>query len=379
MTDAPADRHPLAPFGWDERRQAQWAAAPTGTRPARVLRADRGRVTAQSTSGPVHAAAPPTRWDGEPDEVVPTTGDWVALAPASLGSDVTGGIDAPWAVAGVLPRTSRIARIDALGRDEQVLAANVDTVLIVHGLDRPLRLGRIERSLVLAWDSGAVPAIVLTKADLADDVAEVAARLAGSAGDTPVHVVSSTTGTGLDQVRAHLHGGRTAVVLGESGSGKSTLVNALVGAAVQATGEVRAGDAKGRHTTVTRDLVAVPGGGVVIDTPGLRSLGMWDAGDGVALAYADIDELATGCRFRDCGHQAEPGCAVRAAEARGDLAHDRVERYLQLGQEVAAAEARREAQAQLEAKRPRRAAPRPRPRGDRSDDPDRDDRTDRRR
>lgn len=356
MNPPAPDRLPLAPYGWDEEREREWQEAPEGARPARVLRTDRGRVTVQAADGPVYAAAPPSRWPGRDDEVIPTTGDWVAIVPTPDGGAITAGIDAPWTVVGVLPRTSRIARIDALGRDEQVLAANVDTVLIVHGLDRPLRLGRVERSLVLAWDSGAVPAIVLTKADLVDEdhVAGVVAEVSTSAGATPVHVVSSTTGAGLDDVRAHLVDDRTAVALGESGSGKSTLVNALVGAEVQATGAVRAGDAKGRHTTVTRDLVLVPSGGVVIDTPGLRSLGMADAGEGVALAYADIGALAERCRFRDCAHRGEPGCAVRAAEAAGEISGERIERYLQLGEEVAASAARREAQAAPGASRRRR-------------------------
>lgn len=368
---SPPDTAPLTPYGWDDRRVASWATAPSGTVPGRVVRADRGRVVVQAPGGTMTATANPAGWPGTEAasatgaageqasdggaEVVPTTGDWVAIVPPTQGDLAT--------VAGVLPRTSRIARVDALGRAEQVLAANVDTVAVVHGLDRPLKAGRIDRSLVLAWDSGATPTLVLTKADLLADVPDLRAALAAEAvalaGDATVHVVSSVTGEGLPGLAALLRPHRTLAVLGESGAGKSRLVNRLVGRDVQATGEVRAGDAKGRHTTVTRDLVVVPAGGVVVDTPGLRSLGLWDAAEGLALAYADIDALAIDCRFRDCQHRTEPGCAVRAAVARGELPVERLERYLDLHEEAAEAEARREKRAQQERGRPSRPAPRP--------------------
>jgi ribosome biogenesis GTPase len=340
----------LEPYGWDDRLEALWAGAPAGTVPGRVVRADRGRLVLQVPEGVAVATSNAARWldqpDGQADEhVVPTTGDWVAAVPGppDVGELAT--------VAAVAPRRSRIARIDALGRDEQVLATNVDTVLIVHGLDRELKPGRIERSLVLAWDSGARPALVLTKADLVPGWAAVRDELVALAGATPVHVVSGRTGEGLDEVRAHLAGHRTVAVLGESGAGKSTIVNHLLGSEVQATASVRAGDARGRHTTVTRDLLLVPGGGVLVDTPGLRSLGLPDAYEGLALTYADIEELARGCRFRDCGHTGEPGCAVQAAVEGDSLTAGRLARYVELSQEAASVEARRDVQARQERKR----------------------------
>jgi ribosome biogenesis GTPase / thiamine phosphate phosphatase len=339
----------LTPYGWNDRLRALFAEAPPHTTPGRVTTAARGQVTVVTAGGAVRATANLAGWPGG-EEVMPTTGDWVALARPGDGDLAT--------VAGVAPRTSRIARLDALGRDEQVLAANVDTVLVVHGLDRPFRPGRLERSLVLAWDSGAVPAVVVTKSDLIDDAAPVLAEIEAIAASTPVHLVSATTGEDLDELRRYLEGDRTVVLLGESGSGKSTLVNALVGTDVQETGDVRTGDAKGRHTTTSRDLLLVPGGGVLLDTPGLRSLGIWDTGEGLAKTFADVEELAEDCRFRDCAHESEPGCAVRAAVDEGELDVDRLQRYLALQRESDALDARRDAAARRERDRGIRIATR---------------------
>ncbi len=356
----------LRALGWNERLDDLWEQVPGDLGVGRVVRADRGRVLVQTAGGLVTATANPAGWptsggegavgggpgngaaDATSGEVVPTTGDWVtlALADPEVGELAT--------VAGVLPRSSRIARIDALGRDEQVLAANVDHVLVVHGLDRPLRAGRIERSLVLAWESGASPVLVVTKADLPleDGIADqTMEELRSLAGEAPVHLLSSRTGKGVDALRPYLEPNRTLAMLGESGAGKSALVNRLVGREAQTTGEVREGDSKGRHTTVTRDLVVVPGGGVLVDTPGLRSMGLWDAYEGLAQTYADIEELAEGCRFRDCAHTSEPGCAVRAAVAGGELQAPRLERYLEMHREAAEVEARRDERARSERKR----------------------------
>jgi ribosome biogenesis GTPase len=337
------ERHPLHAWGWDERVERWWASAPRGTIAARVVRADRGRVVLQAASGTFTAPASAAGWsDGA--ERMPTTGDWVAVAPADAGGADT--------IAGVLPRFSAITRIDAHGHREQVLAANVDSVLAVHGLDRPVRGGRLERTLVLAWEGGAQPTVVATKTDLVDDPTPALEALAALAPGVEVLAVSARRGTGLDPIRELLRPNRTAVMLGESGAGKSTLANRLVGEEVQATRGVRAGDAKGRHTTVTRDLLLVPTGGVLIDTPGLRGLGLWEAEEGLALAFPDIEELASGCRFRDCGHEHEPGCAVRAAAEAGTLDPARLARYAALRREAQEAEARREAVARRERRRP---------------------------
>lgn len=335
-------RDALAPYGWNDRLEALFTQAPENTVPGRVTAAARGRVFVWTPDGLVLVTANDAGWEGLA-ETSPTTGDWVAIHPPHQGDLGT--------IAGIAPRTSCISRVDALGHEEQRLAANVDTVLIVHGLDRPLRLGRIERSLVLAWDSGAVPAIVVTKTDLVDDATEVVDEVGTVAGSTPVHLASAVTGSGVDELRRYLEGGRTMVLLGESGSGKSTLVNALIGEEVQETGGVRSGDAKGRHTTVSRDLLLVPGGGVLIDTPGLRGLGLWDAAEGMAITFADIEELAAGCRFRDCAHESEPGCAVQAAAESGELDPDRLERYLRMQREAVELDARRDEAARRERKR----------------------------
>ena len=285
--------------------------------PGRVVRADRGRACLVLTAGGAAHATVPRRLGDEP---VP--GDWVAL------------IDGE--VVAVAPRRGAIARADPSGvGTAQVLAANVDLVFVVHGLDRPLRPGRVERSLVLAWDAGVEPVVVVTKADLGDPES-VLDELAAAAPGVAVHLTSALEGTGLDGVVAMLDGRRTAALLGESGAGKSTLVNRLAGDEVMATAPVRRGrgDAKGRHTTSARHLVPLPGGGMLLDTPGLRQLGLWAGEEGFAVAFADIEALAAGCRFRDCMHTGEPGCAVGAAVSDGRLPARRLAGFAKLQREI---------------------------------------------
>jgi ribosome biogenesis GTPase len=220
----------------------------------------------------------------------------------------------------------------------------------VQGLDRPLRVRRIHRALALAWDAGAVPVVALTKADLVDAPAAEAV-LADAALGVEVHAVSVRTGQGLEALAAVALPARTIALIGESGAGKSSLANALVGAEATATGAVRDGDAKGRHTTTARHLIPLPGGGVLIDTPGMRELGLWEAERGVARAFRDIDELARGCRFRDCRHESEPGCAVRAAAASGALDPQRLDSLRDLRRELAAQELRADERARRRAGR----------------------------
>jgi ribosome biogenesis GTPase len=317
----------LVPLGWSGRIAAQMAALdmPDAV-PARVARVDRGGAMAIGADGPrpVHGAGV-------------AVGDWVAVRGDR--------------VAAVLPRRSTVSRRAAGRADaEQVIAANVDVVLVVHGLDRPLRIRRIHRALALAWEAGASPAVALAKADLAGAPA-VQALLADAALGVDVHTVSVLTGQGLEALAAVARPARTIALVGESGAGKSSLANALVGAQALATGDVRAGDAKGRHTTTARHLVPLPGGGVLIDTPGMRELGLWEAGRGVARAFRDIEELAEGCRFRDCSHESEPGCAVRAAAASGELDPGRLESLRQLRRELAAQELRGDERARRRAGR----------------------------
>lgn len=246
----------------------------------------------------------------------------------------------------LLPRTSLLTRLGHDG-NEQAIAANVDLVVLVAGLDRPVKPGRLLRATTQAWEAGSIPLIVLTKADLTDPaeiLRTVLADLATQVVGVDVLVVSSVTGDGIAELLDRL-AGRTAVMLGESGAGKSSLVNALTGGD-ELVGEVREGDAKGRHTTTWRQLVELPGGGSLIDTPGVRSLGIWTDPETVQASFTDIAELAGHCRFRDCSHDTEPGCAVRAAVEDGTLPEERFEQYHSLRREAAALDRRNDPVAQ---------------------------------
>lgn len=332
-----ADRaEALGAYGWGDRWAAllalaqEEAGADLVLEPARVLR-HHGSALAVVAEGGERSVPTPVRLDPPP-----AVGDWVVLDGER--------------VVGVLDRTSLLRRGTDDGGREQALAANVDLVLVVCGLDRPVKVGRVQRASALAWDAGAVPLVVLAKADLvggpaAPEVADVVAELEAGAPGTDVLVTSVRTGEGLDRLVEEV-AGRSVVLLGESGAGKSSLANALVGADVAATGEVRTGDAKGRHTTTTRELHPLPGGGVLVDTPGIRSVGLWVDPEAVSATFTDIDELAEGCRFRDCRHDQEPGCAVRAAVEDGTLAADRFERWTDLRREAEAAERRSSTYAQ---------------------------------
>jgi ribosome biogenesis GTPase len=215
----------------------------------------------------------------------------------------------------------------------QVLAANVDLALVAEPASPDTDLARIERLQALAWESGATPIVVLTKADLADDLPQLLADVAAAAPGAQVHAVSAINSEGIEAVRPDP--GRTAVLLGPSGAGKSTLLNALAGAEVMVTQQVRAADGRGRHTTTHRELLLLPDGGLVIDTPGIRRVGLHDTGDGLAQAFSDLEEIAEGCRFADCAHDAEPGCAVQAAVASGELPQRRLDSWRKLGREAA--------------------------------------------
>lgn len=321
----------LAAYGWGDRVAALFAALDRPDAiPGRVARVDRGSSLVVTDAGTVRASAfgVASRRAGVGE--TPATGDWVALE--------DGAGDGP-AIVAVLPRWSAISRkhSDERVTTRQVLAADVDVVAVVSALDRPVGQNRIERMLAVAWESGATPAVVLTKSDVAADVAAAVAEAeaaAGGGGGVAVIRTSSVSGEGLDQVRALAGPGRTLVLLGPSGAGKSTIVNRLLGTDVQATGAVRSADARGRHTTTSRQLVPLPGGGVLLDTPGLRSVAMWDADAGVAAAFDDLEELAVGCRFRDCAHDGEPGCAVRAAVEAGRLDARRLDSWAKLRREL---------------------------------------------
>jgi len=325
----------LTRYGWDEEFETVFADhRRAGLTPARIVRVDGARCDAVTERGPVRADASAVL--GADPVRSPCTGDWAAVRP-----------DADPRLVAVLPRRSAIVRSSASRSSHgQVLAANVDTVLITVALAAPLNPGRVERLLALAWESGARPVIVLTKADLADRIADVRAEVEALAPGADVVAVSAVTGAGMDLLTALSTG--TAVLLGPSGTGKSTLGNALLGEHLLATGEVRAHDGKGRHTTVRRELVPLPGGGVLIDTPGLRGIGLYDAADGLEQTFAEIERLAEDCRFGDCGHETEPGCAVQTAIEAGELTERRLSSYRKLQRENEWTAARSDARARAE-------------------------------
>ncbi|MXZ52169.1 MAG: ribosome small subunit-dependent GTPase A [Acidimicrobiaceae bacterium] len=310
----------LRSWGYDDRVAD---ALEPGARVARVVQVDRGECDVMTSEGMVRAGSDSVRAQAE---TAPVTGDWVQVT--SQHNVVL--------ISRVLPRLTALARRDPAEREtEQVLAANFDIVGIVAGLDRPLPPGRFERMLVMARDSRASIVILLTKADRAPDAAAAAVTVRAVAGDVDVLTLSARSGLGLDDLRSRLGSGRTLVLVGASGSGKSTLVNALAGAEVAATAKVRPSDRRGRHTTVARRLVLLPGdGGMVLDTPGVRALGLIDAQEALSRVFSDIEEYGRSCRFADCAHRAEPDCAVTAATESGEMDPRRVERFIALRDEV---------------------------------------------
>ncbi|MFF8606159.1 ribosome small subunit-dependent GTPase A [Streptomyces sp. NPDC015346] len=314
--------HDLAPYGWDEDWAAAFAPyARQGLMPGRVLRVDRGQCDLVTPLGTVRA---------DTEFVVPRdplkvvcTGDWAAV-------DADGD---PRYVRTLLPRRTAFARSTSSKRSEgQILAANVDHAIITVSLAVELDLGRIERFLALAWESGAQPLVVLSKADLVPDpvgLSYLVEDVESVAPGAQVLPVSAATGEGVEVLAAIVASG-TSVLLGVSGAGKSTLANTLLGEDLMTVQAARDVDGKGRHTTTTRNLLLLPEGGVLIDTPGLRGVGLWDAGTGVGQVFSEIEELAADCRFHDCAHEAEPDCAVRAALDDGSLSVRRLESYHKL-------------------------------------------------
>ncbi len=318
----------LERLGWSNDHDT-WADIVAGDADhlrGRIARADRGYSVVFTEKGPVVAASSSIRSE---TELNPATGDFtVVLSPN----------DDPH-LAAIAPRTSELRR-RAPGRHPrpQVLAANVDDVFVMHGLDRPVNLRRLERQLVIAFDSGATPLVLLSKADevrAPDEAVEAIRRIAPEA---EVLAISARTGRGIDELCARFTGSHSAALMGLSGIGKSTLVNALSGGEVQRTSEVRAADRRGRHTTVTRDLIVLPGGGIVIDTPGIREIGLFRSYGGLARTFPEIYRAAKDCRFADCSHNGEPGCAVQAGVA-SSLDERRLEHYRELKAELAHQEA----------------------------------------
>lgn len=337
----------LAELGWDDALAAQfepWAGR-ADVLPGRVAIEFNHNYRVYVDGGEVEAvAAGRLKHHASERAELPAVGDWVAVR--KRPDEDRGSIQA------VLPRRSRFSR-RAAGNvtGEQVVAANVDVVFIVMGLEADFNTRRLERYLLLARESGASPVILLTKPDLGADVPAQAAEVAAIAGDLPVHVLSPRFNEGLDQVRRYLGVGRTAALLGSSGVGKSTIINRLVGTDLRRTREVRESDSRGRHTTSHRELVKLPDGGLIIDTPGMRELQLWDVSEAVRETFEDLEALAEGCHFTDCRHRGEPRCAVKAAVESGRLDAGRLESYLKLQDELKHLAAEQDERARLEEKR----------------------------
>ena len=321
----------LVELGWDESFAAAYDtwASKAHMRPGRVgiefnqifrIYADQDELDAVTAGRLKHRA----RGRAE----LPAVGDWVVVRKRP---EEDRGV-----IVEVLPRRSAFTR-RAAGEPtgEQIVAANVDVVFIVMGLDRDYNLRRLERYLLMARESGASPAIVLTKPDLCSDLSTHLQEVTALAGEVVVRVVNPKTGEGLEHLRHHFTAGRTAALLGSSGVGKSTMINRLVGADIRRTREVRATDSRGRHTTTHRELVLLPEGGLIIDTPGMRELQLWDASESVGQTFDEIEALAPECHFADCRHRGEPRCAVKAAVADGRISPERLESYLNVQTELA--------------------------------------------
>lgn len=346
-----ADRPALGRLGWDRGWAEAFAPfAARGHRPARVVAVHRETSIVRDGNGSgdgdrAAQVAGSFRFEALGPSDYPAVGDWVAL-------DDGGQIGA------VLPRRTAFTRKAADGtrrgaglEDEQVMAANVDVALLVAGLDNDFNLRRIERYLAVAWSGGITPIVVLNKADLADDLDGRLVAVDAVAPGVVALPVSARTGAGLDVLRTHLKPGITAAILGSSGVGKSTLVNALLGAERQRTADVRASDSRGRHTTTHRELFELPGGALLVDTPGIRALEVGGAETGVDAAFDDVATLASQCRFSDCRHEGEPGCAVRAAIVDGRLSEARLESSRKLERELAHAARQGDPRARAEHRR----------------------------
>ena len=339
----------LRDLGWDDALRHQfeaWATKPH-VQPGRVFIEFNYIFRVYIHGGEIEAVlAGRLKHHATSRAELPAVGDWVVVR--MRPGDERGSIIA------VLPRRSRFSRRMAGNvTDEQVVAANVNVTFIVMGLDQDYSVRRLERYLLLSRESGAAPVVLLTKPDLGENVEGRLAEVRAIAQDVPVHVLNPRAGEGTDQVLHYLTRGRTGALLGSSGVGKTTLINRLMGTDVRRTRDVRAADSKGRHTTTNRELVVLPNGGLLIDTPGMRELQLWEVGTAVRETFDDIDALAASCHFTDCAHRDEPRCAVKAAVDEGRLAPDRLASYLQLRNELVFLERQQDERAQIDKRRGR--------------------------
>jgi ribosome biogenesis GTPase len=337
-----ADPITLARLGWrDDLDEAFAPHAENGLVPGRVAVQHRGAYSVYTEAGEISAEiSGRLRHEAVGAADLPASGDWVALDGSTIQA--------------VLPRRTKLSRkVAFVETGEQIIGANVDVVLVLTALNGDLNLRRLERYLTTIWESGAEPSVVLTKADLCEDLDSALLEVETVAIGVRVHVVSSVTGLGVEEIRDRAAGDRTIAFLGSSGVGKTTLLNRLLGEEVYAVNEIAA-DGRGRHTTTRRELVLLPEGGLVLDTPGMRELQLWAAEEGIEAAFDDVEALARTCRFSDCSHEREPGCAVLAAVDDGTLELDRLRSWRKLQREVRALELRQNQRLQIEARRARR-------------------------
>ncbi len=328
-------------YGWDEHFVREWKEKSTGKMfPGRII-ADYGqmlRVTADA--GELLVNRPVQKFDNDLQMAV---GDWVALESPPETDQVC--------VRFVLARKTKFSRAAAgIAVKEQVVAANIDYVFLLQSLNRDFNMRRLERYLIATWESGAIPVVVLTKTDYCDDVAGKRDVACHTAPGVEVHAISCVTGEGIEGIRKYLGQGKTIAFLGSSGVGKSTLVNTLAGEELLKTGAIRENDSRGRHTTTHREIVLLSGGGLILDTPGMRSLSLWEADTGMEVMFGDIEELIKLCRFHDCKHHNEPGCAVREALHDGTLDRQRWDSWLKLQKELTHIEAKKEGKLRLKEK-----------------------------
>jgi ribosome biogenesis GTPase len=339
----------LESFGWNTEREVAFRAFESrGLLPARIIEERRASFLAITAAGEGVFRLAGSLRHGTTDPLnLPCVGDWVAVEPPSAGGS-------EGVIHGVLPRTSLLARkVADRAAEGRALASNIDTAFLVTSAHADLNLPRVARSLALLWESGAQPVALLTKVDLVaeDGGAALASDLAGAAPGVPVHALSAKSGIGFEALDAHLRPGTTSVLLGSSGVGKSTLVNRLLGEVRQPVREIRATDGRGMHTTTARHLFLLPSGAALVDTPGIREVAMFGASDGLDAAFADVALLAEGCRFRDCMHGSEPGCAVRGAVDAGALPAERLDQWHHLRRESAFWERKTDARARAEERR----------------------------
>ncbi len=319
----------LKTLGWNSFFKEHFAGIEEkGLVPARVVEEMKGFHKVRDTQGEYLAEiSGKIRFQAEEREDLPAVGDWVAIA---LRAE-EGRARIQW----ILPRRTKLSRkVAGKAQSEQIVATNVDTVFLVSSLNRDLNARRIERYLAAVWESGARPVVLLNKADLCDDAAALAAEVEEVVLGVPVHVLSASEGIGIPAVQKYLVEGETAAFVGSSGVGKSTIINALAGEEMLRVQTVREGDDRGKHTTTARQMIFLPGGGIVIDTPGMRELQLWEIDEGVQQTFEDIEAFALECKFRDCGHSGEPGCAVEAAIRGGELQRERLENFKKLKAEL---------------------------------------------